>query len=1020
MKRLTKYRKYLPVFIVFLLGLTPIVWFLGKGGSIINGIDTNFPLNPIVWFNRRFFVWNSVANAGGDFSSSTAGMFFHLIQAIPYKLGFGLQTTQVISLIFWFMMIVFGAFLLARTVFPKKSIVQLLFVVFYAFNIFLFNTWENVKVANLSLVAAIPFALWLLIKLKTNKITYPKASLYSVLIGVLVSGTGINPSYLISFFLVLTIFLLAQVAVDFRKNESMSRIREFLFVSILILLANSFWIFPTSNYVFGNVASSGSIDKIGFTNWIDSLSKHTSLLNILRLQGAWDWYVFDGASPLYIPYALNYFFRLPFVAFSLMVPVLGLVSLLVQSKTRKQYYLAFAIMLVVGVFLGAGTHLPTGVVFRWLLDHVPFFTLFRSPWYIFTPLVFLAYAGLLGLLFYTLNDKFTKNNNIIGRVGIGLIAGILIVGNLFYSYPLVSGKIFRPGRHDSFFVDFPPYIFEVSDWLAGLETDGRVIGYPDDEIENFDWGYRGIESVLSLITDREVLFAPLNLPDAPIARLIKQYYLSLKKGQMEMANSIASKLNISYIFEKRDQESLAPDLPDYIRDLPSKEFADPTMNSDGWYFYKFPEERVIGKIFSASNMLFGYPYVQGEKMLSVLPPSVLLVNPDDDIVKEIPEADKFIGEVVLAQNSQTDDYRAFLTTPSTLENRVLSRDLSSVEFTFELFEEGTYQPTLERYRLEKFGINTFGNLEVEVDGKIVVWRVSRVSDSYVYFAPEYLAKGEHKVLVKLDNNNLFPTGDFENETLFEKDGDGIFEMESNDGKRFLSVLNKSERDISANISIEPFDPMSSYLVEFKYKHLYGTNAIVLVGQSTPSTLIKTQVERLPNHPEWSEFSVYYDPVKTESELSMLLSAPYSSDPLGTRVLYDDLAVYEVFTNDLFFINSEDVVLSTPTVEYTKISSVEYVGEVKDATGPHVIVFSENYSNDWQFRLIDGFGDEQKRPPPHFSSNLYANAWFVENSPETYKFTIKLASQKFFVFGLIVSGLTIVFSVALFVKERNKK
>ncbi|KKR11069.1 MAG: hypothetical protein UT38_C0004G0027, partial [Microgenomates group bacterium GW2011_GWA2_39_19] len=83
-----------------LLGLTPVVWFVGKGNTIINGIDTNFPLEPVVWFLRRFHVWNNIANGGSDFSSSIAGVFFHLIQVVPYELGLGLQGSQIFSLVF--------------------------------------------------------------------------------------------------------------------------------------------------------------------------------------------------------------------------------------------------------------------------------------------------------------------------------------------------------------------------------------------------------------------------------------------------------------------------------------------------------------------------------------------------------------------------------------------------------------------------------------------------------------------------------------------------------------------------------------------------------------------------------------------------------------------------------------------------------------------------------------------------------------------------------------------------------
>ena len=133
MKQLIKkYWKYSSLFFVFLLGLVPLVWFWKRAGVLITGSDTNFPLNPEVWFVRRFSVWQSVSNGGGNFSSSTAGTFFHLLQFIPFKLGLPLQAVEISNLIFWFMLICLSAFLLARTIFPEKKLSQVIFVLLYS------------------------------------------------------------------------------------------------------------------------------------------------------------------------------------------------------------------------------------------------------------------------------------------------------------------------------------------------------------------------------------------------------------------------------------------------------------------------------------------------------------------------------------------------------------------------------------------------------------------------------------------------------------------------------------------------------------------------------------------------------------------------------------------------------------------------------------------------------------------------------------------------------------------------
>ncbi|MDO8503208.1 MAG: hypothetical protein Q7S60_00810 [bacterium] len=1020
MKKLIKqlFRNW-SVFTVFLLGLIPLLWFYKKGDALISGVDINFPLAPILWFQRRFFVWNNITNAGIDFSSSTAGLFFHSVQVILYQLGLSLQGVQVVSLVFWFMLIVFSAWFLSRALFPKNQYVQVLFVVLYSFNIFLFNTWENIKVANLSLVAAIPLTLATLLLLRERKISYSRAGLLAVFAGIVLSGAGINPAYFISFFFLFLLYEIVSMILGLKNHTAFTNVKHFLFIASIIVLVNLFWILPTLSFIFKNIGPTGiSIDKIGFTNWIDSLSQNTSILNIMRLQGAWDWYAFDGITnlPLYIPYALNYFYRPIFIVFSFALPSLTILAFLFRGKERKYLYTTFGLMFAVGVFLGVGTYLPTGTLYRWLINHLLFFTLFRSPWYIFTPLVTLSSAGLIGLLFYRLAAKVDKSGIKFGRVLTPLVIIVLAVGNLFYSYPLVTGKIFRPSRRDGFYINFPSYVFEAQEWLAS-QKDGRVLTYPDDEIEQFRWGYRGIESILQLIADKEVLFSPLNAPGFPAPQLVREMYRNLKLGQTDAVISLAGRLNVDLLFEKKDQGSLSPPLPSRIANLPKQSFGD-------WNFYKFPQDKFSTKIYAPENMLFGYPFSLRHRFQGALHPSSLLVDPEDSVVKNIPSIVDFTGAVVLAENLQEEDFIEFATSPSVLANRLVSRDVSQVVFNFKIPADGFYQPTLERYRVEDFGIDTAVGVIVEVDGNKETWTKSEESDSYIFFQPVRFTYGDHRILLQLDNKNLVRGGDFEGEEIyFNRVGKAIFEMVTNEQGRYLSLFNKGEGapEPSADFKILSFDPQMPYVVEFKYRQIYGNNANAIVLQGTKDTLVKAQTERLPNYPEWNTFSFYYEPVKTESATRIALVAPYTPDPLGTKVLYDDLKVHKVFTNRLAFIKiGEQQFLASPKIDFTMVSPVEYTAKVSGASGPHVIVFSENYSPEWGVEFQDLDGTQLSIEPLHFSANSYANAWFVQKSPEQYKARIYYKPQRLFRLGLGLSFLTVIIVLGFSLRQKYGK
>jgi hypothetical protein len=298
---------------LFLLCLIPLLWFLGRGDVLITGLDTNFPLNPLTWFLRRFFVWNGANNAGVDFSSSTAGMFFHFVQLVPYLFGLSLKYVEIFSMVFWFFAIVFSSFFLSRVVVPSSKLAQVVFVTIYSINTYLFNTWENVKVSNLALVASLPLFIATVYLLFHKKIKPSQAIMYLCIASILVSGAGINPAY----FMVIVMSLAIEVAILLIGNLKIDgwRVLKIGAGALSVLLAiNMFWVLPLLYFLFGGQAK--ALSDIGFTDWLQSLSKNTSIVNIIRLQGAWDWYALDSAGmPQYLPYTLNYLYKLPFIIF---------------------------------------------------------------------------------------------------------------------------------------------------------------------------------------------------------------------------------------------------------------------------------------------------------------------------------------------------------------------------------------------------------------------------------------------------------------------------------------------------------------------------------------------------------------------------------------------------------------------------------------------------------------------------------------------------------------------------------
>ncbi|CAN5301182.1 hypothetical protein BH10PAT1_BH10PAT1_2970 [soil metagenome] len=981
--------KWLNFGFIILLSLTPILWFIGKHGVLINGVDTNFPLAPALWFARRMFVWQSIVNLGSDFSAGSAGLFFHLIQLIPFKLGLSLQIAEIISLVFWFTLVTLSSWILARILFVNKKLPQIIFVVLYTLNIYMFNTWENVKVANLSLIVTIPLAISILLLLKQKKLSRSTGALMTFIVGIIFSGAGINPAYIISFFGILTIFLFGQILNDIKnKNEILESLKDFLLLSIVIILANLFWILPTTNFIFSSITSSNSIGAIGFSNWIDSLSQNTSLVNVIRMLGAWDWYVFDGASklPVYIPYAAKYFFNPFFVGFSFLVPSVAFASFLIRKKITNFLYVTFGIMLFLGIFLTAGTHPPTGIVFSFLARHVPFFSLFRSPWYIFAPFVGLSIAGLCGLFFSEIEDRFE-------RIKVIKIAEVVfIIFALIYAYPILLGKVFRPNFNGSFYINFPNYVFDTRDYLANTPARERILSYPDDNIEKFNWGYSGVDSILALMSDREVVDAPLNDIDSPFAHTIGELFSSLKKDEITKAINLSDKFGIGQIFYKQDEVSLAPLLPDVITKNVSANFGK-------WSFYNFPSDSLpTPKIYSTNCCMLSYPYSDSYKNLGVISRNTQLANPRDSIFKNT-DLISNTGSIVHAENVQLEDFNN-----KNSELNFKARDLGNVKFNFEIHEDGQYVPTLQKYKLADFGISG-NNISLIFDGKNEVWNVNHVDDSYIYFDTINILSGQHNIVIPVVNKNLVDINSF------KEIGEANFQFLNN----IFSIVNRSKSDAYFDFPIKDFDPHQYYLVNLTYKQDYGNHAQVYFNQRSDTTLFKQETKSLPDYSDWGDYSFYYSTVETDSNLNIALEGAQSTEALGTKIEYKNFSVNKVFGNDLFFVKDIIHISDLPSVNFKEESPVSYDGEVNASTNSHVIVFNENYSPQWKMTILDN----PKAKISHFTINTFANAWYVENVNGSYKFTIKYEPQNLFNAGYVLTSVSFVVVLLYFVFQKVK-
>jgi len=194
---------------------------------------------------------------------------------------------------------------------------------------------------------------------------------------------------------------------------------------------------------------------------------------------------------------------------------------------------------------------------------------------------------------------------------------------------------------------------------------------------------------------------------------------------------------------------------------------------------------------------------------------------------------------------------------------------------------------------------------------------------------------------------------------------------------------------------------------------------VYVNQHRGDSLIRTQTENLPSYLDKTSFNFYYEPVKTDSKMTISLAAPFINDSLGTRVAYDNIKIYKLFMNDLYFMQDSETQIKTPTVNIVKSSPVRYKGEVSGVESGHVLIFAENYSPDWKIKIVN---EKDKQIPfraDHFTIDSYANAWFIDTGGLNYKFEIYYQPQIFFNIGLLISGLSVIFIFIIYAKNIKK-
>ena len=532
------------IIILFLISLPPLLWWF-PAGSVVDGTDIIFPLNPVLNLQRGFYAWDPI-NLTGSYQSAVqlnlSKFPIYLILSFLNFLGFSISWVNR----FWYFAYLFFpalAFFLFTTEFfyerKNKYLLGLISASFYIFNLYYVQQIID-QAITLSLIFA-PIYLFLILKgLRTQQVL-----LYSLMVGVLnFFYSPINPnSYLAGIAVILFFVMGLSVKLLISKAwRDIGRLLQILILSaILGLLSGAYFILPTYYYL---QTSTGAVKDLT-ADWLTGVSKYTYFSNVVRLLGAWDWFE-SWNHEFYMPFAQIYFKNFFFSLLSWIPPFLALAGL-IFSVNRWKYF--FAGLAILGIILSMGSQQPTDRLYFFLYNHLPLFWIFRSPWYKFGLFIIFAYSGLIWLFAEVLFKKYSPKK----------VTAVLILLFIILAHPIFFGNRFtqpkdRQGNLASLINVIPAYVFQTADWLNSQKDDNRVVMVPQLAWEStiYNWGFGNLVPPLyTLLRKNPVLYLPY-VREGPGVELLKLSKQSLYNPDSTPSAKYLKFLGAKYLVNQKD------------------------------------------------------------------------------------------------------------------------------------------------------------------------------------------------------------------------------------------------------------------------------------------------------------------------------------------------------------------------------------------------------------------------------------------------------------------------------------
>lgn len=560
--------KELVIYLLFVALALVGIWFLTKmwipSGYAVAGHDSGLAVNALDFFKSRLYAWDP-QGFGIDNSGYFGSLIMHFVDFASSKIAGVSYAGNQINMFFWISAIFTAAAIFAKSLKDRMgTYFAFLFPVFITFNFYILQSIFIIERAKYSILVAALLFLAISIKMRDEKLSVLKAGILTSFVFLFFNSGSWLGSPLYGGVLVLGFsILIYEIIFAFKDKNTKNIIKLLVFYLIIalgFLVFNAYSILPYISKFLTQDYSTVTNSKVISANeaWLDNLSQASSYLNLFRLQGVPDWYAGEMKINYGHAYANLYLSNHLLVVSSYIFPLLIILSFVfVKSKEQRETITLFGVVLFFGAFFMAGSHPPLGFIYTFFYEHVPGFSIFRSPYYKFGSVFFIAASLLIAFsisfLIEKLINKFSNKHKYL--FGFILTVAVMSLWLLFYNVFFKPNDIFtwHPGLSTRMAI--PAYVNDFSVWFDKQGTgESRTLLVPplNNSWQNdaYNWGYWSLTNLPSVVSTKSfVANGGLNKGEE---LWVDRLYKLLAQGDEKGVFDVSKKLGIDYILLRSD------------------------------------------------------------------------------------------------------------------------------------------------------------------------------------------------------------------------------------------------------------------------------------------------------------------------------------------------------------------------------------------------------------------------------------------------------------------------------------